>query len=164
MRPRLARLTRERQSAEELRAHTARLLHAATCGRAPLVGVRLGVSKARIQNQVAGDCANPLELIYRWIDTLEDDGVDGAALDAIARDLADRRGFDLAPRPRAFGTGGVVESTGHAAREIGEALAVALERARTPDQKLREITEAIESLHRLVGAVKREGPVGVKSA
>lgn len=153
---RFAPFARGRESAEQLRAHTARLLHAATSGRSPLVGAKLGVSKARIQNQVAGDCANPLELLYRWIECLEADGVEKQVLDAIARDFANRRGFDLAPRMAIVARSTVVPATAAAAREIGEALAAALDRCMTPDQKLREVLQAIEAMHGLRDSLEHE--------
>jgi hypothetical protein len=125
-------------------------------GFAPHVGAALVVGKNRIQNQVSGECANPLELLYRWLDELELRGVDPALIDDIARDFAHRRGFDLARPSRAAGVLGVVDATGRCAREIGEALASALERARTPDQKLKECTDAMEALQSLAAAIRDE--------
>jgi hypothetical protein len=165
MKARFGHFTPVRESAEQLRADTARLLHRVTTGRSPLVGAKLGVSKARIQNQIAGDCANPLELLYRWIDCLEADGVERTALDEIARDFADRRGFDLAPRLRVASRPLVIPATAAAAREIGEALAAALDRCMSHESKLREVRQAIEALHALRGSLEKEQhQAGVVSA
>lgn len=164
MRARFPVFTHRRESAEELRAHTARLLHAATSGRCPIVGARLGVSKARIQNQVAGDCANALELLYRWLDALHEDGVEAEYLDAIARDVAARRGYDLAPRARVVGVAGVIDAVSKAAPEVGEALGAALERAKSPAAKLREVNEALEALQGVKVALEREHAAGAQSA
>lgn len=145
-----------RKCSEDVREHTAELLHRATKKHAPHVGAALGVGKQRIQNMVTAECANPLELLKRWLDELELRGVDPDRLDDIAREVASWRHCELATVPAMPGALGVVNATALAVREIGEALYAALAREKSSTEKLRQVNEAIEALRGVALACERE--------
>lgn len=86
------RTAAERESQEDHRRNTSRVLHAPTVGIAKLVGASTGLGHSRVRNIISGSVANPLEILEKWIDRLEREGVDAELIDAIPAWLAARRG------------------------------------------------------------------------
>lgn len=59
------------ESENPLRKHTARLLHDATWQHAKMVAAEIdNWSLERVYNQTGARCANPLEILTRWLDRL----------------------------------------------------------------------------------------------